>query len=280
MQPLKDAELGAFTFFASPLPHDVCGSNGLPLTPNSIKILGRFQILKTITHPRLCQYVDISRGKHERLVVVAEHYERNLKDLLKQDKPISSDRVLQIAYEVLEGLAFMNKHGLVHRALGQHNVLLDCKVLVKLAKFGLYHMTDHGADVDFPVGYPSYLAPEVIAQGSFHSSEGSLADPPLRSGPKTDVWSLGVLLFELCAGRQLLQNIEISERLKFIITLGCMDDIVTVLAEEHGCLDTIKELPENVLALLRKCLTFLPSKRDHLKMMSFFDFSKLKSSGI
>lgn len=66
MRPLKDAQLGAFTFFASPLPHDVCGSNGLPLTPNSIKILGRFQILKTVTHPRLCQYVDISRGKHGR----------------------------------------------------------------------------------------------------------------------------------------------------------------------------------------------------------------------
>lgn len=64
MRSLKDAQLGAFTFFASALPHDVCGSNGLPLTPNSIKILGRFQILKTITHPRLCQYVDISRGKH------------------------------------------------------------------------------------------------------------------------------------------------------------------------------------------------------------------------
>lgn len=64
MRPLKDAQVGAFTFFASALPHDVCGSNGLPLTPNSIKILGRFQILKTVTHPRLCQYVDISRGKH------------------------------------------------------------------------------------------------------------------------------------------------------------------------------------------------------------------------
>lgn len=56
--------MGASTFFASALPHDVCGSNGLPLTPNSIKILGRFQILKTMTHPRLCQYVDITRGKH------------------------------------------------------------------------------------------------------------------------------------------------------------------------------------------------------------------------
>ncbi|XP_071396313.1 TBC domain-containing protein kinase-like protein [Centroberyx affinis] len=261
MRPLKDAQLGAFTFFASALPHDVCGSNGLPLTPNSIKILGRFQILKTITHPRLCQYVDISRGKHERLVVVAEHYESGLSDFQKQGKTASPEKVLQIAYEVLEGLDFMNKHGMVHRALGAHNVLMDCKGNVKLAKFGLYHMTDHGADVDFPIGYPSYLAPEVIAQGSFHPSDPSHDEAPLPSGPKTDVWSLGVLLFEMCAGRRLLQNIDISERLKFILTLGCMDDIVTVLAEEHGCLDAIKELPENVLALLRKCLTFLPSKR-------------------
>ncbi|XP_026158637.1 TBC domain-containing protein kinase-like protein [Mastacembelus armatus] len=261
MKPLKDAQLGAFTFFASALPHDVCGSNGLPLTPNSIKILGRFQILKTITHPRLCQYVDISRGKHERLIVVAEHYESCLNDFQKLGKTVSPEKVLQIAYEVLEGLEFMNNHGMVHRALSAHNVLMDCKGNVKLAKFGLYHMTDHGADVDFPIGSPSYLAPEVIAQGCFHPSDPSHDEDPLPSGPKTDVWSLGVLLFELCAGRRLLQNIDITERLKFILTLGCMDDIVTVLAEEHGCLDTIKDLPENVLELLRKCLTFFPSKR-------------------
>uniref|UniRef100_A0A8C4GMI6 TBC domain-containing protein kinase-like protein n=1 Tax=Dicentrarchus labrax TaxID=13489 RepID=A0A8C4GMI6_DICLA len=240
MRPLKDAQLGAFTFFASALPHDVCGSNGLPLTPNSIKILGRFQILKTVTHPRLCQYVDITRGKHERLIVVAEHYESCLSDFQKQGKTVSPEKVLKIAYEVLEGLEFMNKHGMVHRALSAHNVLMDCKANVKLAKFGLYHMTDHGADVDFPIGYPSYLAPEVIAQGSFHPSDSSHDEAPLPSGPKTDVWSLGVLLFELCAGRRLLQNIDISERLKFILTLGCIDDIVTVLAEEHGCLDAIK----------------------------------------
>uniref|UniRef100_A0A8C2JB56 TBC domain-containing protein kinase-like protein n=1 Tax=Cyprinus carpio TaxID=7962 RepID=A0A8C2JB56_CYPCA len=240
MQPLRDAELGASTFFASPLPHDVCGSNGLPLTPNSFKILGRFQILKT----------------HERLVIVAEHYEKSLKDLLKQGKA-----VLQVAYEVLEGLEFMNKHGMVHRALSPNSVLLDCEGKVKLAKFGLYHMTDHGADVDFPIGYPSYLPPEVIAQGCFYSSDPSIIEAPLPSGPKTDVWSLGVLLFELCVVR--------SQR--------CMDDIITVLDEEHGCLDTIKELPENVQALLRKCLTFLPSKRlpTVLSPLSFLYRNKL-----
>uniref|UniRef100_A0A8C6MK44 TBC domain-containing protein kinase-like protein n=1 Tax=Moschus moschiferus TaxID=68415 RepID=A0A8C6MK44_MOSMO len=197
MFPLKDAEMGAFTFFASALPHDVCGSNGLPLTPNSIKILGRFQILKTITHPRLCQYVDISRGKHERLVVVAEHCERSLEDLLREGKPVR---------------------------------------------------------------YPSYLAPEVIAQGIYKTSDHAPSEKPLPSGPKSDVWSLGIILFELCVGRKLFQSLDISERLKFLLTLDCVDDTVIVLAEEHGCLDIIKELPETVIDLLKKCLTFHPSK--------------------
>uniref|UniRef100_A0A672UAK4 non-specific serine/threonine protein kinase n=1 Tax=Strigops habroptila TaxID=2489341 RepID=A0A672UAK4_STRHB len=128
MFPLKDTEMGVSTFFASALPHDVCGSNGLPLTPNSIKILGRFQILKTITHPRLCQYVDITRGKHERLVVAAEHCEESLEDLLREGKPVSSSRILCIAYEVLQGLQCMNEHGMVHRALSPCNILLDRKV--------------------------------------------------------------------------------------------------------------------------------------------------------
>nr|XP_044623370.1 TBC domain-containing protein kinase-like protein isoform X5 [Equus asinus] len=270
MFPLKDAEMGAFTFFASALPHDVCGSNGLPLTPNSIKILGRFQILKTITHPRLCQYVDISRGKHERLVVVAEHCERSLEDLLRERKPVSYSKVLCIAFEVLQGLQYMNKHGIVHRALSPHNILLDRKGHVKLAKFGLYHMTAHGDDVDFPIGfwhsfyskeYPSYLAPEVIAQGISKTTDHVPNGKPLPSGPKSDVWSLGIILFELCMGRKLFQSLDISERLKFLLTLDCVDDTVIVLAEEHGCLDVVKELPENVMGLLKRCLTFHPSNR-------------------
>ncbi|XP_041040392.1 TBC domain-containing protein kinase-like protein isoform X1 [Carcharodon carcharias] len=261
MFPLKDAQLGAFTFFASALPHDVCGSNGLPLTPNSIRILGRFQILKAISHPRLCQYVDISRGKHERLVVVTEHYERSLEDLLKERKPNSPGRVLQIAFEVLEGLEYMNKHRMVHRALAPHNILLDCEGHIKLAKFGLYHMTGYNADVDFPIGYPSYLAPEVIAQGMVKSTDHTQSDRSSPSGPKVDVWSLGVILFELCVGHKLLQNVDISERLKFILNLDCVDDILTVISEEHGCLEITTDLPKDVQTLLKKCLTFHPSKR-------------------
>lgn len=44
---------------------------------------------------------------------------------------VSPEKVLQVAYEVLEGLKFMNTHGMVHRALSVHNVLMDRKVKKK-----------------------------------------------------------------------------------------------------------------------------------------------------
>lgn len=52
------------TFFAMRHSGELCGSNGLPLTPNSITILGRSQYLKTLSHSNLCSYLDIIRGKH------------------------------------------------------------------------------------------------------------------------------------------------------------------------------------------------------------------------
>lgn len=56
--------IGVNTFVASSHGNDQCGTNGLPLTPNSTVIIGRFQYLKTMEHPGLCRYVDIRKGTH------------------------------------------------------------------------------------------------------------------------------------------------------------------------------------------------------------------------
>ncbi|CAG8640371.1 5304_t:CDS:10, partial [Funneliformis mosseae] len=61
---------------------------------------------------------------------------------------------------------------------------------VKLADYGLFYMTNGGADVDFPIGYPHYLPPEAIYRQ---------ADMPEVTG-KVDVWSLGVILAEIFTG--------------------------------------------------------------------------------
>lgn len=55
---------GAYTFFAQKQPGELCGSNGLPLTPNSVIIYGKSQSLMCLKHANLCEYLDIFRGKH------------------------------------------------------------------------------------------------------------------------------------------------------------------------------------------------------------------------
>lgn len=58
------SKFGAQTLFALRHTGEICGSNGLPLTPKSIGILGKSQILKSLKHQNLSQYLDFIRGKH------------------------------------------------------------------------------------------------------------------------------------------------------------------------------------------------------------------------
>lgn len=58
------SQLSALTFIAKSWHNDACSQNGLPLTPNSISILGRFQFLKSLDHQNLSLYIDVLRGKH------------------------------------------------------------------------------------------------------------------------------------------------------------------------------------------------------------------------
>ena len=65
---MNNDHLGVNTFVASSHGNDQCGTNGLPLTPNSTVIIGRFHYLKTIEHPHLCRYIDIRKGTHGRKI--------------------------------------------------------------------------------------------------------------------------------------------------------------------------------------------------------------------
>lgn len=159
------------TFVAKQRSHEHCGSNGLPLTPNSIRILGRSQFLKTLYHPNICLYVDILRGKHgnlflfyvecyvlsmnfksmklvlERTVIVTEKVGTSLSNYRFK----SWLEVLSMARHVLQGLDYIHRNGVVHRFLAKENICKDHNSW-RLFNFGLYYMTDNGADVPFPIG--------------------------------------------------------------------------------------------------------------------------------
>ncbi len=125
----------------------------------------------------------------DRLLLVSEHYTSNLQ--MHRDEVVTSDHLLRpFLFQLLQGLAFLHRSGLVHRNLDLNNILFDEKSQVKLADFGLFELTNYGSDVNFVVGHPLYLPPEII----FSSPQ---ATQSLNANAKVDVWSVGILLLLL-----------------------------------------------------------------------------------
>jgi len=145
-------------------PADSCGLNGLPLTPHSISILGNGQILKIANHPNLAKYLDVTRGKHQRIVVVSEFWKRTLRHAFSRDagrRAHSEEELLRMVSQILSALAYLNQMKMVNLNLRPETIMLDEEDNVKLFGYGLGKMTDYGRLVAFPIGDPRLTAPEV-----------------------------------------------------------------------------------------------------------------------
>ncbi|KAH9489035.1 hypothetical protein Btru_039677 [Bulinus truncatus] len=222
MPALGTADFGVRTFYAASHPNDKCGPNGLPLTPNSIKILGRFQYLTTLYHPQLCQYIDISKTKHECMIVISEHHKSTLREKLNNGHGLSESQVVHLGFQILEGLTFLHERNIVHRNISIDNILLDKQGNVKLSEYGLYYMTDYGADVSFPIGLPNYVAPEVLCAG------------PLKVDEDSDMFPLDHLCHDASIAEK-LQGIskDMRDLLRFCLTVSSSKRATSAELKQH-----------------------------------------------
>uniref|UniRef100_A0A0V0G8R9 Putative tbc domain-containing protein n=1 Tax=Triatoma dimidiata TaxID=72491 RepID=A0A0V0G8R9_TRIDM len=234
------------TFVAKQRSHEHCGSNGLPLTPNSIKILGRSQFLKTLYHPNICTYVDILRGKHERTVIVTEKFGTALSNYRFKNWL----EVLSMAKQVLQGLDYIHRNGVVHRFLAKENI---CKYhnTWRLFNFGLYYMTDNGADVPFPIGCLKYTCPLTLYMG-----------PNYVSSCKADIWSLGMVLAEIFLDCNLWQDLTQEDIIRKIFDLVKKPGtFFRELAKEASREEIFLKLPQDIVDFVDKALQADPRNR-------------------
>jgi eukaryotic-like serine/threonine-protein kinase len=146
-----------------------------------------------LSHPNIVTVID--RGDDDgRQFIVFEYVDgENLKEIVTRDGPLPLRRALELALQVGRGLAFAHSQGLVHRDVKPQNVLMNGDDQAKVTDFGIARSIDVDVDADGSVtqtgtvlGTSAYIAPEQASGGDIT--------------PQTDVYSLGVVLYELLTG--------------------------------------------------------------------------------
>jgi serine/threonine-protein kinase len=115
-----------------------------------------------------------------------------LRELLAERGPMPPHAVVAVLRPLLGGLAVAHRAGLVHRDVKPENVLISDEGDVKIADFGLVRAVAAAGITSTSVilGTVAYLSPEQVSDGS-----------STRAGPRSDVYSAGILTYELLTGR-------------------------------------------------------------------------------
>ncbi|MGH3507346.1 MAG: Stk1 family PASTA domain-containing Ser/Thr kinase [Nocardioidaceae bacterium] len=144
-----------------------------------------------LTHPSVVGVYD--QGDDDGVLFLAMEYvpgRHTLRDLIRSEAPLPPGRALALLEPILEAIAAAHESGIIHRDIKPENVLLTPAGKPKVADFGLARAvtsaTSATATSGVLLGTVSYLPPELVTDGT--------------SDARSDVYALGVMLFEMLTG--------------------------------------------------------------------------------
>ena len=151
---------------------------------------------RQVSHPNVCRVHDIAEA--DGYVFISMEYVdgEDLRSVLRRLGRPSREKVAEIARQLCAGLAAAHEIGVLHRDLKSANVMIDGRGRARIADFGLASF-QHELPEDTVAGTPAYMAPELFAGA-----------PP---STRTDVYALGVVLFELATGRSPFPSATVGE---------------------------------------------------------------------
>ncbi|XP_074728110.1 serine/threonine-protein kinase MAK isoform X1 [Strix uralensis] len=164
--------------------------------------------LKKLNHANVIKLKEVIR-ENDHLYFVFEYMKENLYQLMKDRNKLFPESVIRnMMYQILQGLAFIHKHGFFHRDMKPENLLCIGPELVKIADFGLARELRSQPPYTDYVSTRWYRAPEVLLRSSIYSS-------PI------DMWAVGSIMAELYTLRPLFPGTsEVDEIFKICQVLG------------------------------------------------------------
>ncbi len=217
------------------------------------RFIAEAQAAAALEHPNICTIYEIDETRDGQLYMAMPFYEgETLKERIARG-PLPVAHALAIALEVARGLGKAHERGIVHRDIKPANVVITTDGLVKILDFGIAKLG--GANVTQPgalLGTVAYMSPEQAAS--------EVVDQ------RTDVWALGVVLYEMLAGVRPFRG-EDSRAVIYAIQSSDLEPIRAQRDDIPAALDAVL-----ATALAKRPADRFQSMRDFIDEMTSLEF--------
>jgi serine/threonine-protein kinase len=158
------------------------------------------RIARQVTHPAVCRVYDIGEVEGQHFLSMEYVDGENLASLQRRIGRLPADKALDIAQQLCAGVAAAHDKGVLHRDLKPENVMLDGQGKVRITDFGLAGLEDAIRGDDVRSGTPAYMSPEQLTGHEVTA--------------RSDVYSLGLVLYELFTGKKAFEGKTFAELLR------------------------------------------------------------------
>ena len=184
------------------------------------QIYNEASIMKKLLHPNVISFKDVFKDtKLDYFYIVMEY--ANDGDLSKKiktqknkiigEKYFSEEKIMQYFYQICRGLQYIHSKNIIHRDIKSQNIFLMKNGKIKIGDFGIAKaLTNTKNNATTIIGTPYYFSPEIINGEPYNY--------------KTDIWSLGVVLYEMCCLKLPFESNNIAQ-LSIKIMKGKYDPI-------------------------------------------------------
>jgi len=240
----RDDRLGRDVALKCPWPHlssDAVGRH---------RFLREARATSRLSHPTIVPVYEVFEDRELPWIAMELVEGKTLAEVLGPGEPLLLDQILQHAEDLTDALRAAHAKGVLHRDIKPSNVLLGADGRARLTDFGLarfFAPADRGPDL--PTDGASQVTEEgkVVGTIAYMAPETLLGAPP---DPRSDLFSLGVILYEMCTGRA-----AFGPSSKW-------DAYQAVLHREPAAIGRFNyEIPRSVERIVRKALAKRPDER-------------------
>lgn len=158
------------------------------------------RVARQVSHPNVCRVFDIGEIENRHFLSMEFIDGDDLSSLLRRIRRLPSDTAIEISRQLCFGLAAIHEAGILHRDLKPANVIIDSKGKARITDFGIAGIEEELTGGEIRVGTPAYMSPEQITGRAVSQ--------------KSDIYSLGLLLYEIFTGKQAFQSDSIPDLLQ------------------------------------------------------------------